>query len=300
MFGCFAPLELFKPKNRVTFMALKGSRVKVSAYPWINQLSEEEIEKRMANQRLEKPFDEILRDHERASKIANAQNFVMQIVKNFTKRCLRKWREDIRKIQLMKNKAVKNMPESDHPSSSIVMVCNSPHGGGTHRVASILCNAWSRQGREVCLIALNKYEDVYHLDSSVRLIVASYLSTTSASVKFLRKIQSLLAKTLSLLKPLCPSLLHNKLSRLPDYLRILHRARTLRGAIQQTYAPVVIALGSYANILTILACKNLGRKVIISERNDIERRSLGYPWDGLRLCLYNQADVVTANSRGAI
>jgi GalNAc-alpha-(1->4)-GalNAc-alpha-(1->3)-diNAcBac-PP-undecaprenol alpha-1,4-N-acetyl-D-galactosaminyltransferase len=196
----------------------------------------------------------------------------------------------------MKNKAIQNMPESDHPSVNIVMVCNSPHGGGTHRVASALCNAWILQGRKVCFIALDKYEDFYNLDNSVRVIVASYDSTSSAALKLGRILQSFLAK----LKPRCPSRLYSGLSRLRHYLRILHRIMMLRRAIRQTTAPVVVALGSYANILTILACKNLGRKVIISERTDPGRRPLDPPWEKLRLSFYNHADVVTANSRGAV
>jgi hypothetical protein len=41
---CLAPLEPFKPPDRITIIAHKGARVRLSTYPWINSLSEQEIE----------------------------------------------------------------------------------------------------------------------------------------------------------------------------------------------------------------------------------------------------------------
>jgi len=63
---------------------------------------------------------------------------------------------------------------------------------------------------------------------------------------------------------------------------------------------VVIAFGCRRNILTILACRNLGCRVVISERNDVASQCLEYPWEDLRWGLYNRADIVTANTRGAL
>jgi glycosyltransferase involved in cell wall biosynthesis len=62
----------------------------------------------------------------------------------------------------------------------------------------------------------------------------------------------------------------------------------------------VISFGSVANILTILACRKLGRRVVISERNDVADRRLQYPWEQLRAGLYKYADMVTANTLGAL
>jgi glycosyltransferase involved in cell wall biosynthesis len=63
---------------------------------------------------------------------------------------------------------------------------------------------------------------------------------------------------------------------------------------------MVISFGSAANILTILACRNLGRKVVVSERNDVACRPLEHPWERLRVRFYNRADVVTANTLDAL
>jgi SAM-dependent methyltransferase len=44
---CHAPPEPGKPENRVTLVALKGERVSISTYPWINEKSELEIAQRL-------------------------------------------------------------------------------------------------------------------------------------------------------------------------------------------------------------------------------------------------------------
>ncbi|GJM17670.1 MAG: LPS N-acetylglucosaminyltransferase [Thermodesulfobacteriota bacterium] len=54
------------------------------------------------------------------------------------------------------------------------------------------------------------------------------------------------------------------------------------------------------NILLVLAAIKLKLKVIISERNDPNKQSIGFPWDAFRKKIYPYADVVTANSHGAL
>jgi SAM-dependent methyltransferase len=49
VFDCHAPLEPYKPDDRITFAALKGTRVMISAYPWVNGKTEEEIEETLGN-----------------------------------------------------------------------------------------------------------------------------------------------------------------------------------------------------------------------------------------------------------
>tara|TARA_R110002096_G_scaffold94635_6_gene212904 strand:- start:1000 stop:2094 length:1095 start_codon:yes stop_codon:yes gene_type:complete len=54
------------------------------------------------------------------------------------------------------------------------------------------------------------------------------------------------------------------------------------------------------NILLVLATIKLKLKTIISERNDPNKQSIGFPWDAFRKITYPYADVVTANSHGAL
>lgn len=44
---CHVPLEFHKPCNRATFVAVKGEPVRLSSYPWMNDLSEEQINERL-------------------------------------------------------------------------------------------------------------------------------------------------------------------------------------------------------------------------------------------------------------
>lgn len=34
---CYAPLEPFRPNDRVTLVATRGTRVKISSYPWVTE-----------------------------------------------------------------------------------------------------------------------------------------------------------------------------------------------------------------------------------------------------------------------
>jgi SAM-dependent methyltransferase len=45
---CNVPLEPFKPENRITVLATTGEPVKISSYPWVNDKTEEEIERFLA------------------------------------------------------------------------------------------------------------------------------------------------------------------------------------------------------------------------------------------------------------
>ena len=197
-------------------------------------------------------------------------------------------------------KALENMPEGKSDPGSLAIVCNTTRCGGVYRVASTLCNAWSRQGRKVFLIALYGYQSFFHLETSVQRVDAVAAQETNWIARARRKAENLLARLLTGLtyfRRIRPSdgLLLNAGS-----LWLAHRIRPLRAAIQQTNPSVVIAFGWQANIITILACRNLGCKVIISERNDVANRPLEAPWEDFRTGLYNRADIVTANTVGAL
>ena len=78
------------------------------------------------------------------------------------------------------------------------------------------------------------------------------------------------------------------------------RVRALRLVMKQVAPPVVVSFLPSANVITILACSRLDSRVVISERNDPARQKLRYPWNKLHHRYYNQADIVTANTFGAL
>ena len=78
------------------------------------------------------------------------------------------------------------------------------------------------------------------------------------------------------------------------------RILRLRRALRTTNPAVAVSFVAQTSILTVIAALGLSMRVIVSERNDPHRQSLGPIWDLLRRVVYPWADVVTANSRGAL
>ena len=78
------------------------------------------------------------------------------------------------------------------------------------------------------------------------------------------------------------------------------RVTALRGLLQGLKPDIVLSFLGATNIITIASAKGLPLRLVISERNDPSRQRLNEPWQFLRPLIYPMADVVTANSHGAI
>jgi len=88
--------------------------------------------------------------------------------------------------------------------------------------------------------------------------------------------------------------------KIGPYLHIFNRARAIRGVVKSENPSVVLSFIGSTNILTIIACKFLGKKVVISERNDPAIQRLNHPYEKLRPYIYKHANVITANTIGAL
>ncbi len=153
--------------------------------------------------------------------------------------------------------------------ADIALVISDLGGGGAQRVLTMLANAWANKGKRVCVITLaDESSDFFSLDSSVQRIVSGGIHQSSG-----------LFEALSM-----------------NFRRIW----SLRRSIQSSGAPIVVSFVGTTNLLTIMASVGLGLSIIISERNDPSRQSLGRIWDFLRRRLYKYADRVTANSHGVL
>ena len=73
-----------------------------------------------------------------------------------------------------------------------------------------------------------------------------------------------------------------------------------RMLMEHVQAPVTLAFLGATNIVAALARQGLPTRLVISERNDPARQELMPVWQELRPLMYGAADVVTANSRGAV
>jgi glycosyltransferase involved in cell wall biosynthesis len=88
------------------------------------------------------------------------------------------------------------------------------------------------------------------------------------------------------------------------YLHLLRasswRVSALRRMLRGLQPDVVLSFLGATNIMTIASAKGIPTRIVISERNDPRRQHLREPWQSLRPIIYPVADVVTANSHGAI
>jgi len=78
------------------------------------------------------------------------------------------------------------------------------------------------------------------------------------------------------------------------------RVEAIREVLLATRPACVVAFLSQTCISTLIAARGLDMRVIVSERNDPAMQPLAEPWDMLRRAVYNRADLVTANSHGAV
>jgi glycosyltransferase involved in cell wall biosynthesis len=198
------------------------------------------------------------------------------------------------------------MPVRVDFSADLILVCNSLDAGGIERVVSTLANEWSRRGRKVCVVTLHDRRRFYELDPTVHHVVIDRAGLNHVP-ELLRWIAARLrsegAPRWWLLGRLANALYHVSYKRLyRSYHAFVYafEAVLLRRVLKRVKSPMVVALGTPINIIALKACRGLGRRLVISERNDPKRLSRYKQWDVLARRLYNDADLVTANTRGAL
>ncbi len=76
------------------------------------------------------------------------------------------------------------------------------------------------------------------------------------------------------------------------------QAMLLKDLFSQRQPQRVLTFLSRTNMLVCQALWDRPIHLVISERNDVSRQSLPFPWQRLREVLYSRADVVTANTEG--
>jgi glycosyltransferase involved in cell wall biosynthesis len=198
------------------------------------------------------------------------------------------------------------MPRRADYSAELILVCNSLEAGGIERVVSTLANEWSRRGRRVCVVTMHDRRKFFTLDPRVHHVVIDRAGVTWVA-EILRR-AGVLFDRLAWLKSLLQTLLGLRLYHLLSMkvwsvnfsLYLAYEAGALRRALGRIESPVVVSLGTSVNVITLKACKGLGRRVIISERNDPRRLPMQKVWDWVARKLYQRADLVTANTRTAL
>lgn len=141
--------------------------------------------------------------------------------------------------------------------------------GGAQQVLSQIANHWAATGRRIGVATFSdESEDFFTLDNRIERIVLGGIADSGPVIDKLRN----------------------------NYTRV----KAIRGALKQFNGHTAISFIAPMNTLLVAASRGLAYQIIISERNDPARQSYGRAWDTLRRHLYKRADLVTANSRGAI
>ena len=78
------------------------------------------------------------------------------------------------------------------------------------------------------------------------------------------------------------------------------QALLLRRCLAVNRPRSVLAMLSRTNILCCSALWDQSSHLVVSERNDLRRQALPFPWPRLRRLLYRRADVLTANTAGVL
>ncbi|HJV90111.1 MAG TPA: glycosyltransferase family 4 protein [Holophagaceae bacterium] len=139
------------------------------------------------------------------------------------------------------------------------MFISGLRGHGAERVLTVLANTWAGRGWEVEILTMEDGSEppFYPLREEVRL------------------------------RPL--ALQQDSTSILASLSNNVRRVRTLRRAFRASRPDVIISFIDTANVLALLASRGLGIPVLISERTDPSRRSLGRFWETLRAWTYPSA-----------
>jgi glycosyltransferase involved in cell wall biosynthesis len=151
----------------------------------------------------------------------------------------------------------------------IALVISDLGSGGAQKVLVQLAEAWRSSGKRVVVITLAGEDlDFHKLAKGVSRIVIGGVGESRS------RFGGLWANAMRILR--------------------------LRRALRTANPAVAVSFVAQTSILTIIAALGLNMRAVVSERNDPRRQSLGPIWNFLRRVVYPWADLVTANSRGAL
>jgi glycosyltransferase involved in cell wall biosynthesis len=153
---------------------------------------------------------------------------------------------------------------------------------------------WARtkdaSGRGRALVQAVKLRDV---KSSLMLLPLIFINVTTTALRKFALAVGKAAYESQALGPLASAYL-------PLLRASFWRVKTLRVLLKRLRPDAVVSFLGATNIITVAASKGLPTRIVISERNDPARQTLDKPWQDLRPIIYPLADVVTANSHGAL
>ena len=133
--------------------------------------------------------------------------------------------------------------------------------GGAERVMVELCAAWQARGDDVTLLTLDDgAQDFYAVPDGVRRVALNLASRSASAAGAIRANVS--------------------------------RTRTLRRAMSDARADVVVSFTDRTNVLVLMAARGLVMPVVVSERIDPRRHDIGSAWSMMRRFVYPSASAL--------
>jgi GalNAc-alpha-(1->4)-GalNAc-alpha-(1->3)-diNAcBac-PP-undecaprenol alpha-1,4-N-acetyl-D-galactosaminyltransferase len=211
-------------------------------------------------------------------------------------------------------------PRAARPKKKLAFVIAHLGPGGAQRVAVNAANALAARGFDVHIVVLHQRPDAYRLDPRVvvksRFPPQAQLATLDSDLddgikepkagmapepKEPRRGSGLLR---NYVEPYLPTpvfaVLLSVLTQVATTVDLTRRILWLRGRIRVIGPDAVLSFLTQTNILTVLATRGLATHTVISERNDPRLQRHRARVERLRHIVYPWADVVTANSKGAL
>ena len=171
--------------------------------------------------------------------------------------------------------------EVEPTPADVLVVCTGLGLGGTQRVIANLAAGWQDRGRSVAVaVYTHPSDDFFQLPPAVatrRMRATRHRSRRSdrrwpatplddGAAHFRRAARA----------PSSPTNGQARARLIGAPLRQIGRVRWLRRTIQELRPKAVVSFGPNANLATLVATRGLPTRVVISERNDVERQPLEF------------------------
>ena len=205
---------------------------------------------------------------------------------------------------------------ADGKKKKLAFVIAHLGAGGAQRVAANAANALVERGFEVHVVVLYQRPEAYGVDR--RVVIHSESPRQIAALDFdqdpadeqpapikpggpakpVRRMERLKASIKR-----SPQLYSFAIRALGPVFAAYHLTRItvlLRRRIKEIQPNAVLSFLTQTNIATVLATRGLDTHTVISERNDPRLQPQRFRAEFLRRLVYRWADVVTANSKGAL
>ena len=185
----------------------------------------------------------------------------------------------------------------------IALVISHLGPGGAQRVVANAVNVLAERGFDLHLIVFTERADAYQIDPRAKCHIWSprehgpgvlNLNEENGDAEIpAAKVAAPGRRPRGLLRQLVPS-------SLAFSFEIIRISAWLRRTIKTIEPDAVLSFLTQTNILTVLATRGLNTHTVISERNDPRLQRHRPRVELLRRLIYRWADVVTANSKGAL